>query len=135
MSRWMISHASAYIITSILASMFINIVLSIYNGSFKEFGFSVAILSFMYYLFFLFGTVIMLILFFIRKKESAWSNLILLMILSIIAGFVYQAGTIAIGLIIYYAVASIMYVLLQLFISNLLVNRLHIQDEFLNEKL
>ena len=134
MSRWMISHASAYIITSIIASIFINIALSIYNGSFKEFGLGVAILSFMFYLFFLFGTVIMLILFFIRKKESAWSNLLLLIGLSVIAGFVEGLNN-AIEMVIYYAVASILYVLLQLSISNLLVNRLHIQDEFLNEKM
>ena len=86
MSKWMISHASAYIITPILASLLIGLVTSIYYGSFVEFGFGVAIVSFLFYIFLLIGLVAMYVLFFIRKKEYVKSKLLLL----IIGGLVYQ---------------------------------------------
>ena len=131
MSRWMISHASAYIITPILAAFIIGLAASLYYGSFVDFGFGVAIVSFMFYIFLLVGLVGMLVLFFIRKKESAQTNLLLLIVLSIIGGFIFQTGMNTAWVVLYYAVASIIYVILQLIISNILVSRFNIHDEFL----
>ncbi len=133
MSKWMISHASAYIISPTLASLLIGIATGIYYGSFVEFGFGVAIISYMFYMFFLIGVGVMLVLFFIRKKESTQSNLFILVVLSVLGGLIYQTGMYAVMVTIYYTVASIIYVLIQLSISKMLVSRFKIHDEFLNE--
>ncbi len=132
MSKWMISHASAYIISPILSSLLIGLVAGIYYGSFGEFGFGVALGSYMFYIFLLIGVVVMLVLFLIRKKESGQSNLLLLIVLSIVWALV-DTGVDFAGIALYYAVASIIYVIIQLSISKLLVLRFNIQDEFLND--
>ena len=130
MSNWMISHVLAYILSPILAALLIGLGTSIYYGSFVEFGFGVAMVSFFLYIFLIFGVAFLLILLSIRKKETFQSNLFLLIVLSIVGGFLFQSEN-TVGVILYYAITSIIYVLIQLFISKQLLSRFNIHNEFL----
>ena len=132
MSNWMISHVFAYILSPILAALLLGLGTSIYYGSFVEFGFGVAMVSFVLYIFLVFGVAFILILFSIRKKETFQSNLSILIVLSIIGGFLFQSEN-TIGVMFYYGVTSIIYVYTQLLISKLLISRFNIHNEFLNE--
>ena len=82
MSNWMISHVFAYILSPILAALLLGLGTSIYYGSFVEFGFGVAMVSFVLYIFLVFGIAFILILFSIRKKETLKSNLSILIYFS-----------------------------------------------------
>ena len=128
----MISHVFAYILSPILAALLLGLGTSIYYGSFVEFGFGVAMVSFVLYIFLVFGIAFILILFSIRKKETFQSNLSILIVLSVIGGSLFQSEN-TIGVIFYYGVTSIIYVYIQLLISKLLISRFNIYNEFLNE--